>query len=166
MKTRTTYLLDRVPGVFEGVTIDLTRVQIDVYGAHWTWTGLVTPDRHVPLMQSGTDTPLPLDEVYATYGPLIPAPAPLTAAAVRTVLLDDAPAELRESPRPALPTRPDPLAYGPSGYVCGCGKPAHSNLTPCQADEEPKPAEPAPAVTVPSPSTFARFLARIRGGAR
>ncbi|MFB6813064.1 hypothetical protein ACFCV8_00755 [Streptomyces sp. NPDC056347] len=33
---------------------------------------------------------------------------------------------------------PDPLAYGPTGYRCGCGKDAHSNLTPCQpmtADE-------------------------------
>jgi hypothetical protein len=27
---------------------------------------------------------------------------------------------------------PDPLAYGPSGYRCGCGKDAHSNLTPCR----------------------------------
>ncbi|MER6103644.1 hypothetical protein ABT115_15300 [Streptomyces sp. NPDC001832] len=33
---------------------------------------------------------------------------------------------------------PDPLAYGPTGYRCGCGKDAHSNLTACQpmtADE-------------------------------
>ncbi|MEU0634365.1 hypothetical protein [Streptomyces sp. NPDC005989] len=33
---------------------------------------------------------------------------------------------------------PDPLTYGPTGYRCGCGKDAHSNLTPCQpmtADE-------------------------------
>ncbi|MYX16886.1 hypothetical protein GTY67_26415 [Streptomyces sp. SID8374] len=29
---------------------------------------------------------------------------------------------------------PDPLAYGPSGYRCGCGKDAHSNLTPCAPD--------------------------------
>lgn len=29
----------------------------------------------------------------------------------------------------------DPLAYGPSGIRCGCGKPAHSNLVPCQPDE-------------------------------
>lgn len=27
---------------------------------------------------------------------------------------------------------PDPLVYGPTGYRCGCGKDAHSNLTPCQ----------------------------------
>lgn len=35
-------------------------------------------------------------------------------------------------------TTPDPLAYGPTGIRCGCGKDAHSNLTPCQpwtADE-------------------------------
>ncbi|MGW3164781.1 hypothetical protein ACWC9Q_18295 [Streptomyces sp. NPDC001142] len=33
---------------------------------------------------------------------------------------------------------PDPLTYGPTGYRCGCGKDAHSNLTACQpmtADE-------------------------------
>jgi len=32
---------------------------------------------------------------------------------------------------------PDPLAYGPPGYRCGCGKPAHSNLVPCQPDAKP-----------------------------
>jgi hypothetical protein len=37
-----------------------------------------------------------------------------------------------------MSTTPDPIAYGPNGYRCGCGKDAHSNLTPCQpmtADE-------------------------------
>lgn len=29
---------------------------------------------------------------------------------------------------------PDPLAYGPTGVPCGCGKDAHSNLVPCQPD--------------------------------
>ncbi|MFF2100914.1 hypothetical protein [Streptomyces sp. NPDC058202] len=38
-------------------------------------------------------------------------------------------------------TTPDPLAYGPTGYRCGCGKDAHSNLVPCQPD----PAEEQPA---------------------
>ncbi|MFE5628436.1 hypothetical protein [Streptomyces sp. NPDC056543] len=28
----------------------------------------------------------------------------------------------------------DPLAYGPTGVRCGCGKDAHSNLVPCQPD--------------------------------
>ncbi|MGW5173188.1 hypothetical protein ACWERY_02320 [Streptomyces sp. NPDC004082] len=31
----------------------------------------------------------------------------------------------------------DPLAYGPTGIPCGCGKAAHSNLVPCQPDEQP-----------------------------
>lgn len=31
---------------------------------------------------------------------------------------------------------PDPIAYGPTGYRCGCGKDAHSNLTPCAPDPE------------------------------
>jgi hypothetical protein len=158
MKTRTTYLLDRMPGVFEGTTIDLTREQVDVYGARWIWTGLVTPDRHVPLMQSGTDTPLPLDEVYATYGPLIPAPAPLTAAAVRAVL---------------APVDPDPQCMECHDIGCtACVRPplpARPVLrSPAAATTatvyEPKPDE-RPAAAVPSPSTFARFLARIRGGA-
>lgn len=34
-------------------------------------------------------------------------------------------------------TQPDPLAYGAAGYRCGCGKNAHSNLVPCQLDEDP-----------------------------
>jgi hypothetical protein len=29
---------------------------------------------------------------------------------------------------------PDPLAYGPTGVPCGCGKDAHSNLVTCQPD--------------------------------
>jgi hypothetical protein len=29
----------------------------------------------------------------------------------------------------------DPIAYGPTGIPCGCGKDAHSNLVPCRADE-------------------------------
>ncbi|MFF0143561.1 hypothetical protein ACFYRN_45160 [Streptomyces sp. NPDC005227] len=36
----------------------------------------------------------------------------------------------------------DPLAYGPTGIPCGCGKDAHSNLVPCQPD----PAGEQPAV--------------------
>ncbi|WP_069769758.1 hypothetical protein [Streptomyces sp. LUP30] len=35
---------------------------------------------------------------------------------------------------PVDPAAPDPLAYGPTGYRCGCGKDAHSNLVPCQPD--------------------------------
>lgn len=29
---------------------------------------------------------------------------------------------------------PDPIAYGPRGYRCGCGKDAHSNLVPCASE--------------------------------
>lgn len=35
-----------------------------------------------------------------------------------------------------MTSKPDPIAYGPTGYRCGCGKPAHSNLVPCQPDED------------------------------
>ncbi|MCY0960810.1 hypothetical protein [Streptomyces sp. H27-H5] len=34
----------------------------------------------------------------------------------------------------ALALDPDPIAYGPRGYRCGCGKDAHSNLTPCRPE--------------------------------
>ncbi|MFB6805400.1 hypothetical protein [Streptomyces sp. NPDC056387] len=34
----------------------------------------------------------------------------------------------------ALAVDPDPIAYGPRGYRCGCGKDAHSNLVPCTPD--------------------------------
>lgn len=37
-----------------------------------------------------------------------------------------------EQPRPAA----DPIAYGPTGYRCGCGKDAHSNLSPCTPADE------------------------------
>lgn len=33
----------------------------------------------------------------------------------------------------------DPLAYGPTGVRCGCGKDAHSNLVPCQPDSPEDP---------------------------
>lgn len=36
-------------------------------------------------------------------------------------------------------TTPDPIAYGPTGYRCGCGKDAHSSLVPCQLDVEVNP---------------------------
>ena len=31
----------------------------------------------------------------------------------------------------------DPIAYGPTGIRCGCGKNAHSNLVPCRQEEDP-----------------------------
>lgn len=62
---------------------------------------------------------------YVTCGNL-PCPEPDAAS---TLL------ERRTAPQPE--TAPDPLAYGPRGYRCGCGKDAHSNLTPCAPDAEP-----------------------------
>ncbi|MFE5851992.1 hypothetical protein ACFQ61_02030 [Streptomyces sp. NPDC056500] len=41
------------------------------------------------------------------------------------------------------PAEPDPIAYGPTGFQCGCGKNAHSNLVPCAEDTTPPaPTEP------------------------
>ncbi|MEU8805032.1 hypothetical protein [Streptomyces anthocyanicus] len=34
-----------------------------------------------------------------------------------------------------MTTQPDPLAYGPTGIPCGCGKDAHSNLVPCATEK-------------------------------
>ncbi|MFE3400750.1 phiSA1p31-related protein [Streptomyces anulatus] len=65
--------------LLDGVEVDLTRTQIDVYGGRWTWTGIST-ETGEPLMQCGDGASMPLSEVYATYGPLIPAPAPITHA--------------------------------------------------------------------------------------
>lgn len=56
-------------------------------------------------------------------------------ATCRRDLVDAAKARSRKldaAPQPV--TAPDPLAYGPRGYRCGCGKNAHSNLVPCAED--------------------------------
>ncbi|MFD5057410.1 hypothetical protein [Streptomyces sp. NPDC058394] len=51
-------------------------------------------------------------------------------------------AEEKDTAASATTSTPDPLAYGPNGYRCGCGKPAHSNLVPCQPDETQGPVRP------------------------
>ncbi|WP_228989454.1 phiSA1p31-related protein [Streptomyces sp. DH8] len=85
--------------LLDGVEIDLTRTQIDVYGGRWTWTGTRT-ETDEPLMQCGDDAPLPLSEVYATYGPLIAAPAPITHAD-RYAAITACPAEPTTAPTPS-----------------------------------------------------------------
>ncbi|MFS0695861.1 phiSA1p31-related protein [Streptomyces nitrosporeus] len=62
-----------------GITYDLDRDLIDVYGARWTWTGTTDTDG-TPFVQTGDDTPQRLTHVYWTDGPLIPAPLPVTYA--------------------------------------------------------------------------------------
>lgn len=69
--------------------------------------------------------------------------------------MDGAPAEIeatvaqwRELAESQDATAPDPVAYGPSGYRCGCGKDAHSNLTPCQ-DERADADNAAPGSDAP-----------------
>ncbi|MFJ8844303.1 phiSA1p31-related protein [Streptomyces cyaneofuscatus] len=87
----------------DGVEIDLTRTQIDVLGGRWDFTGSTTATGE-PLMRSGDDAPMPLSEVYATYGPLIPAPRPVTHADVYAVLTacpaEDATKEKEPAPSP------------------------------------------------------------------
>ncbi|MEW2635982.1 phiSA1p31-related protein [Streptomyces sp. NPDC048389] len=163
--------------VHDHVTFDLTRAWIDLLGHRWEWTG-DTAETGEPLLRSrderyGLDDTLPLSAVYVAYAPLIPAPrdvtpaeriAALTACARTTAASaeDQPPLPVRTPAATTPAATPDPLAYGLNGYRCGCGKPAHSNLVPCRPDTEPAP----PAAPVPSPSTFARILARLRGGTR
>ncbi|WP_340382248.1 hypothetical protein U5640_36205 [Streptomyces sp. SS7] len=57
-------------------------------------------------------------------------------------------AEARTYPEAVIDHRyGDPLAYGPSGIPCGCGKPAHSSLVPCQPDDETADAAARSAVS-------------------
>ncbi|MFS0694335.1 phiSA1p31-related protein [Streptomyces nitrosporeus] len=62
-----------------GITYDLTRDLIDVYGTRWTWTGTTDTDG-TPLVRTGDDPAQRLTHVYWTAGPLIQAPAPVTHA--------------------------------------------------------------------------------------
>ncbi|MEV6477660.1 phiSA1p31-related protein [Streptomyces sp. NPDC051657] len=88
--------------LLDGVEIDLTRTQIDVYGGRWTWTGSSTENGE-PFMQCGDDAPLPLSEVYATYGPLIPAPRAVTHAD-RHAAFTACPAELTTEEKQPTPS--------------------------------------------------------------
>lgn len=65
--------------VAAGCEFDLSREWIDTYGVRWTWTG-ETDESGMALMQTGDDTPERLSHVYWTFGPLIPAPRPVTHA--------------------------------------------------------------------------------------
>lgn len=76
---------------------------------------------------------------------LVPYPCPTARLAGAT--------DIVPTGRPLYPgAGPDPLTYGPSGYRCGCGKAAHSNLTPCRDnDPDRHPSHPAPCRIPDSP---------------
>lgn len=71
----------------DGITFDLGVPHLDVTGVEWRWTGTRTSAGE-PLMQAMPDSsaPIPLPDVYAMHGPLIPAPRPTAAALYRQVL--------------------------------------------------------------------------------
>ncbi|GGT85443.1 phiSA1p31-related protein [Streptomyces coeruleorubidus] len=71
----------------DGIVFDLNVPHLDVTGVEWRWIGVRT-ETGEPLMQAMPDssTPIPLPDVYAMHGPLIPAPRPTTAAMYRRVL--------------------------------------------------------------------------------
>ncbi|MEV3995773.1 phiSA1p31-related protein [Streptomyces halstedii] len=77
--TTTAVTIPEKAAVAAGFTFDLTRTWIDTYGSRWTWTG-ETDSTGMALMKTGDDTPARLSHVYWTYGPLIAAPLPVTAA--------------------------------------------------------------------------------------
>lgn len=58
----------------------------------------------------------------------------ITAGGAELAAADLAAATDPDAQAPTLPYDGDPLAYGPAGVRCGCGKDAHSNLVPCQPD--------------------------------
>lgn len=84
--TTTAFTIPEESGMGSGVTIDLSRVQGDVLGWYWTWTGVM--DEHgMPLMHTESDAAdLRLCFLYDLFGPLIPAPRPVTAEERYTVL--------------------------------------------------------------------------------
>ncbi|MEV7466208.1 phiSA1p31-related protein [Streptomyces kronopolitis] len=70
---------------FDGTEYDLALTWIDARGCPWKWAGRWAADE-MPIMRSAVDEILPLDEVYANWAPLLPAPRPLLAADVRAAL--------------------------------------------------------------------------------
>lgn len=129
--------------VHDGFTFDLTHAWIDCFGNRWEWTG--ETDAAGPLMLAVTEhpdckrSPLPLAEVYATFGPLIPAPRDVTHAERLAALTACA----RQEPKPVAIEEPKLTGAAPC-------------LVPLTG---PKPA-PAP---VPTPSLLAVLLKRLRG---
>ncbi|MFG3140797.1 phiSA1p31-related protein [Streptomyces sp. NPDC048211] len=68
-----------------GFTFDLSLTWIDTYGDRWTWTG-DTDESGMAVMQRSEGSPRRLSYVYWTFGPLIPAPHPVTYADRRAAL--------------------------------------------------------------------------------
>lgn len=71
----------------DGIVFDLGVPHVDVTGVEWRFTGARTSTGE-PLMQaSPSDTaPIPLPDVYAMHGPLIPVLRSITYAMYRQVL--------------------------------------------------------------------------------
>lgn len=75
----------------DGTEFDLTVIYSDVTGVEWQWSGEYT-EAGEPLMGSTTGSSrlsrplLPLPDLYALHGPLIPTPRPATAAMYRQAL--------------------------------------------------------------------------------
>lgn len=70
---------------FDGTEYDLSLTWLDVRGCPWRWTGRRNAEG-LPIMRSPLDVLLPLDEIYATWAPLIPAPRRPVAAEYREAL--------------------------------------------------------------------------------
>jgi hypothetical protein len=122
---------DLVPSEFNAGTYAETRPVIDGVEV-WAWTLLNGDEAAKAEHLLAADRAAPPADASAQP---VPAPVPLAESAVA-------------HDRPGL-SGGDPLAYGPTGIRCGCGKNAHSNLVPCQPDAEPSAPDTvsfAPAV--------------------
>ncbi|MFJ7963198.1 phiSA1p31-related protein [Streptomyces sp. NPDC096324] len=74
--------------LLDGTEIDLDRVQIALDGTRWLWTCEHTESGDPLMLRTGKASAgiLPLPDVYAAHGPLVPVPQPTTAALYRQAL--------------------------------------------------------------------------------
>ncbi|MEU7010404.1 hypothetical protein [Streptomyces sp. NPDC046332] len=81
-----------------------------------------------------------------THDLLLSVDTMAAGVAVHVYVIDQIRSVVREQAEEAVraarqsegtPPSGDPIAYGPTGIRCGCGKDAHSNLVPCRQQEDP-----------------------------
>lgn len=116
---------------------------------HPTWLRATDDDRGCPwcrVAELEALTPAPI-QTCRSCGAGYTLGEPCSACQFRR-LTAEAQAQ-RETEEP-LPWG-DPIAYGPTGIPCGCGRDAHSNLTPCRPDTPEDPPRPRGASEIKHP---------------
>ncbi|WP_435610858.1 phiSA1p31-related protein [Streptomyces sp. C10-9-1] len=144
----------------DGFTFDLTHPWADVYEVHWTFTGN-RDHRGMPLMTDNLGAPIPLDEVQAVYGPLIPV-----RTTDRSTFADVLRAPYPGDDQVAEPLPVRPVLRSPADPVRTLAATTATAPAARPLATSP-PATPAPG-PVPTPFTLARLLGRLRalGGRR